>query len=264
MRVKLLIAFVALFFVFLLSGCEEFLNNPQLGDFEIWKNSDLAEDLNGDRKINEDDYAIYLDSIIMDYETWKDSDVAEDLNGDRKINEEDYEIYLNPVASEYEVWKDSDAALDMNGDRKIDEEDYALFLVVGEFVGTYHIVNYQFVGTSTVILKTNLKLQDMATVLEGITLEVNEAGEISANISSETIAAFGDQFAVIIEGFNQMTLERISQFIIAIDTTVTIDNVVVNVTLYLTEIDNGYRTSYQITSNNIDSIISFDIIRDEN
>jgi hypothetical protein len=264
MRVKLLIAFVALFFVFLLSGCEELLNNPQLGDFEIWKNSDLAEDLNDDRKINEDDYAIYLDSIIMDYETWKDSEVAEDLNGDRKINEEDYAIYLNPVASEYEVWKDSDAALDMNGDRKIDEDDYALFLAVEEFVGTYHIVNYQFVGTATVILETDLKLQDMATVLEGITLEVNEAGEISANISSETIAAFGNQFAVIVEGLNQMTLERISQFIIAIDTTVTIDNVIVNVTLYLTEIENGYRTSYQITSNNIDSIISFDIIRDEN
>ena len=51
----------------------------ELTDYQIWRNSDEAEDLNGDRKIDELDYEIYLNPPVSDYETWRNSDEAEDF-----------------------------------------------------------------------------------------------------------------------------------------------------------------------------------------
>ncbi|MCK7488116.1 MAG: hypothetical protein MZU97_23535 [Bacillus subtilis] len=117
----------ALLFAFLFVGCSTMTTNA----YQAWKISEDAEDFNGDRKIDETDYELFL--LRGDYQAWRISDEAEDLNGDRKIDETDFELYLNPPLSDYEIWRASDAAIDLNEDSKINEADYALFLLRSDY-----------------------------------------------------------------------------------------------------------------------------------
>lgn len=87
--------------------------------YSEWLNSDEATDFNGDRKINEDDYNIWVA-----YSAWFNSDSAADVNGDDKINIADYNIYVG-----YTAWKKTSDAIDMTGDAKIDIDDYQEWLL---------------------------------------------------------------------------------------------------------------------------------------
>lgn len=273
--------------------------NP-LTDYEIWKDSDDAEDLNGDRKINEDDYAIFLnpdsdydlwldssnaedlnnDDIIneadytiylssqTDYLIWKNSDNAEDLNGDRKIDVTDYVLYLNPQ-SDYEIWKNSNHAEDLNADKKIDEADYVIYLEFSEFAGNYHIENYVYVGANFVIYNDydnysdeDIKLKDIGQFIEEIIIVVDHQGDFYASIPDEVIARLGLNFPTVLEALNAMSISRISPYLVALDTQLTLEDVLVSVTLYLSEIENGYSTTYAIDIDGLTAQASFDIIKD--
>ncbi len=123
-------------------------------------NSLLDEPVSNDLTV----YAKWV-SPLNDYETWKNSDEAEDLNGDRKIDEADFEIYSNPSLSDYELWKNSIKASDYNNDGVIDDLDYTLFLEINEFYGTYSISNYVYEGRPTKIYGSNFTLQSLGEVL---------------------------------------------------------------------------------------------------
>ena len=43
-----------------------------------------------------------------DFEVWKNSEEAEDLNGDRKIDEADYDLFLNPIDNEFLSWLETE------------------------------------------------------------------------------------------------------------------------------------------------------------
>lgn len=272
-----------------LIGCD------QLGEseYQIWRNSEDAEDLNGDRKIDELDYEIYLAlGEVEDYETWRTSenaydynedrkidetdfelyleekefeawlltDDAEDLNGDRKIDVLDYELFLSGAKSEFELWLESNEAVDVNEDGTIDEADYDLFIQVGEFAGTYTITNYTYEGNNYFIGE-KLYLKDFGTHLDQMTFTVDEDGVVIAEIPSATIALIGDDFAYVIEGLNNMSLTRISPLIVGLDTFITIDGIEFNVTVYLTETTEGFTTSYIINYNDRTATITFDLIK---
>jgi len=115
--------------------------------YDIWKESSEAKDLNGDGKIDIEDFLLYMkgtqgnpgnpgDNGKSAYQIWKDSTAAADLNGDGNIDEADFLIYMkgtqgNPGdngKSAYDVWKESSEAKDMNNDGNIDEADYFLYL----------------------------------------------------------------------------------------------------------------------------------------
>ena len=279
---------VFIFFVFVFVGCEQVGSN----DYLIWRNSEDAEDLNGDRKIDEADYEIYLNSEDVSYDEWRtsedaydynedrkideldyelylkeldfndwlDSDDAEDLNEDRKIDMADYELFLSGLQTDYELWAESDDAADLNEDGTIDEADYALFLEDSEFAGTYTITNYTFSG-SNFYIGEDMYLKDFGTHFEQITFVVDADGAISANIPATVIATMGDDFTYVIEGLNHMTLNRISQFVVGLDTYITIDGVEFNATLYLTENENGFSTSYIINFNEKTATVTFDLVK---
>jgi hypothetical protein len=233
---------------------------PEQSDYDIWKDSDKAEDLNDDSIIDEDDYDIYLVSYLSDYETWKDSDDAEDLNGDRKINEDDYNLYLEPQESDYEIWKDSDDAKDLNDDRKINEDDYDIYLLYSEFVGEYTIANYNYEGDNFYLGNKDTYLKDLGGYLNGLVFSIDENGDVIANIPASTILAFGNDFEDALEGINNMTISRISPYLVVLDTYITVNGLEVDATLYLTEINNGFSTSYVYSNNNYTGTVSFDII----
>lgn len=71
----------------------------------------------------------------------------------------------------------------------------------------------------------------------------------------------GDDFTYVIEGLNHMTLNRISQFVVGLDTYITIDGVEFNATLYLTENENGFSTSYIINFNEKTATVTFDLVK---
>lgn len=237
----------------------ELFLNPPVSNYTIWRESSSAADLNNDQTINEADYVIYLFEI--NYQTWRNSDDAEDLNDDRKIDRVDYNLFLNPPLSEYEIWKESNNAIDLNDDEIINELDYALYLQYSEFVGTYTILNYVYDGSPTTYVGNKIYLAEFGQSLEQISFTVDINGDVVANIPSSTIASFGNDFSKVLEALNNVTLTRISRFLVGLDTSVTIDNVVVNVTLYLTEIPNGFTTTYVMNFNNQTGTISFDLIK---
>ena len=86
---KIIVGFIFVVLSIIISGCES-MNSTE---YENWRDSEIAEDLNGDRKINEADYEIYVSRSY--YDSWRNSEEAEDLNSDRKINEVDYQLFFS-------------------------------------------------------------------------------------------------------------------------------------------------------------------------
>jgi hypothetical protein len=258
--------------------------------FELWRNSDDALDLNGDRKIDEDDYNLFL--LESDYNFWKDSDEAMDLNGDRKIDENDHTIFrlynnyvywFNSDQAEdlnddqtidetdheiyvyYDAWLNSNDGLDLNDDETIDVEDYQIYLQYEEYIGEYQIANYIYEGSENYALEDEdfIFFTDLDTYLYQITIEVNQRGQVIVHIPENVQEVLGSITDIIMVASNRMTISRISPLISVIDTEVTVNEVLVNFTLYLEETDNGFTTSYVMGFYDDNPTISFDIIRVE-
>ena len=255
---------ISVFFV----GCS--VPNPVEEDEETlyydWKNSDSALDLNGDRKIDELDYEIYQIQNSSDY--WKNSDSALDFNGDRKIDELDYEIYL--MQNSYEYWKNSDTAEDFNGDRKINESDYVIFLSdyeieqeLTDFKGTYRISDYTYIGETDNAINGYIDFIELEDFLTQMIISVDNEGEITVNIPNNVLIALGESSSVFVEFANNMSLVRISQYIVALDSYVSVNDLDYNFSFYLNEIENGYSTSYIMGLFDDDPVITFNVIKDE-
>ena len=235
-----------------------FLEGP-LSEFDIWADSEDALDMDDDGDIDETDYDLFLEEPLSAYEIWRNSDDAEDFNADRKIDELDYAIFLEGPQSEFDIWADSEDAEDIDDDGDIDEDDYDLFIARGEFTGTYTIENYVYTGHSFYVGE-DLYLKDFGPHLNQIIFTVDENGNVDANIPSETIAAMGTDFAPAVEGLSNMTLTRISNYIVSLDTFVTVDGVELNVTIYLVENATGYSASYIINYAGKTATVSFDLV----
>lgn len=265
-----------------------------LSDYEIWRNSDDARDFNGDRKINDLDYEIYL--IENDYYYWKDSEYSEDLNADSKIDELDHNIFklynnynfwknsefaedLNfdsiidetdhIIYSKYDTWKNSKLAEDLNGDLVTDVFDYEIYLEFAEFKGSYYITNYTYVGEEGYHLtdsEPQIYLKDLGQYLSQISFTITANGTINATIPEIFEGIFGDFYVQIAEGLQNMEISRTSPFIVVIDTHVSFEDFVFNMTMYLVETDNGYSVSYEMGYFEDDEekpVITFDIIKAE-
>lgn len=287
---------------FTLMGCDLFnsedtttvtttttISEVDIHDLDAWLSSDLAIDLNGDRRINELDFELYKLQNIYDY--WKQSDYAYDNNLDRLINEEDFEIYR--LQNNYEYWKSSTEAFDFNEDNIINQTDYdiylnydlwrystlaedlnqdhiinladyELYLEFAEFVGTYTFTNYVYVGEETyafILDDGYLFLKDFGQYLSRIILTVSGDGTTSVTIPTDVQAVFGSMYGKMVEGTENLTITRISPYIVGIDTFVVVDDVEVQVTIYLTETNNGYHATYVMGMFEGNPTISFDIIK---
>lgn len=324
---KLFLGFLFFFTVFALSGCDLSNSDPneETIAYETWRVSEDALDLNGDQKINEDDYQLYLEET--DYETWRNSEDALDLNGDRKINKDDYDLYLSE--ENYDTWRNSEDALDLNGDRKIDEEDYLLsqiedsyeswrnsdealdlnddqriddydyflyqtqddfeewrvsedaldlnddrridendYLIYQDYLvfsGTYTITNYLYDGLESnyVYGENKLRVPEFGDLLMQMTINVGNNGQITLDIPASVILELGDLYTTFVEAGENMSITKISPFIVSIDTFLTVDGLIYNVSMYLEENENGYTASYIIGFYPDNPLITFDLVKGE-
>jgi len=208
-------------------------------DYAYWKDSDEALDLNGDRKIDEDDHIIFR--LYNNYVYWFNSDQAEDLNDDRTIDETDHEIYVH-----YDAWLKTSEGLDLNDDESIDVKDYEIYVEYQEYIGEYEITNYNYDGSENYALEDEdyIFFTDLDTYLYQITIEVNNRGQVIVHIPETVQDVLGSITDIIMVASNRMTISRISPLITVIDTQVTVNEVLVNFTLYLEETDNGFTTTY--------------------
>jgi hypothetical protein len=261
------------------SGITSNNQTTSLAGFSTWVNSAQAIDMNGDGNIDQADYALWLE-----YLAWRDSDTAEDYNNDRKINTVDFMIFkqysgwrisndaidLNDdrridildfiIWLDYLKWKDSDDAADLNNDSKINELDYRIFLDGSEFEGNYRIRNYAYNGPGLQLIQSGVKFSELGNIVNSITLSVDNTGEVSATLPNELRTTLGSDYNVILSVFNDMTIQRISPLLIAIDTVVVIGGAPLNLTFNLTEITGGYRTSISLAFEAGNITISFELI----
>jgi hypothetical protein len=225
-------------------------------DFDIWtaylnwRDTNAAEDLNDDRKINVTDYLIW-----DGYNDWKFSEDAIDMNADRVINLLDYLAWQT-----YSLWLDSDNASDINKDEKIDILDYEMFLNGNEFQGNYIIDNYQYIGPNLILLESNIAFKDLAEYLEYIALSIDKDGVIIATFPLWLRNSLRGDFQLINDVFSNMTIARISQTIVTIDTEVILYENVIAITFYLSKITNGFTTSIELEIQGKEFFFNFDIL----
>ena len=131
---------------------------------------------------------------------------------------------------------------------------------MSEFAGHYQVTNFAFEGENLKVGNKN-NLESIGQHLSQILVSVDDNGDIEAYIPIGTIISLDDIYEMTLEGFNNMTLTRISPFIVVIDTYLTIENVRVNATLYLLENENGFSTTYTIDYDGFSGKITFDLIK---
>jgi len=108
--------------------------------FAEWFASPIAQDVNSDGQITEEDYQIFITSWTQPFgqqqtfTEWAASPMAQDLNGDEQITEEDYQIFITTQMPSFgqqlsfTEWVASPMAQHLNGDGQITEEDYQIFI----------------------------------------------------------------------------------------------------------------------------------------
>jgi hypothetical protein len=245
-----------------------------------WIESDIAIDMNEDLRINREDYALWVEYLV-----WRDSDSAEDFTGDRRINTEDYMLWVNfnawrlgndaldfnddsridildyRIFGDYTLWLEGDDALDFNDDDLVDELDYILFLEGNEFAGEYYITDYNYSGPEVYLIDSGIFFSDLGYVIDEFILMVDLTGAITIDIPNYLKTLLGSDLLIIETTFNNMTIERISPFIVVIDTTILLAGTTINLTFNMTEIEGGFFTSTSFAFQTQTVVIFFDIIR---
>ncbi|MGD9909430.1 MAG: hypothetical protein AB7U79_02355 [Candidatus Izemoplasmatales bacterium] len=199
-------------------------------------------------------------TLVSDYDVWKLSDIAYDYNGDRKIDAIDYEEYL--LQNSYSYWRESLVAYDYNGDHQINESDYDLYLNLLEFVGSYRITNYTYDGLPRNSLLTGtsrIYLKDLGLYFAQMTIKVELNGEINLVIPSDLATSLGDLYSYMMEASENMTITRISPVLASIDTSIILDDIEVQFSIYFQQYEGGYSTSFVIGFFPEQPTITFDL-----
>lgn len=220
--------------------------------YEKWRDSDDAQDLNGDRKITEDDYVIWVA-----YSFWRGGAGAYDFNGDLVINYKDYEVYL-----QFETWKKSANAKDWNGDGKIDISDYTVYLSKGEFIGTYTLTNYQYVGDNILLTDSEIQISRLGAYIDGFSVTVDSDGKfMMQNVSKEAVTDLSSEIKKVYELLDNATMTRLSKSLVSLDSFFYQDTTKLNFTLYLIPTETGFTTGYTIKTGNYSGKFTLDIVK---
>lgn len=224
-------------------------------EFELWADSSEAADFNGDRRITEEDYNIYLD-----YKNWKVSVYAFDYDGDRKINYDDYLFATNPDNIDLETWLNSDDAYDYNADGFVDKYDFSTFINWSDLIiGEFKIINFNYqitpVGYSIYLINSRYQLQDLANDIEAFSFEISKDLKLSCVYDDTIKAKLGADEILVQNAINSCVFEKLSDIL----TTATFNIQDLYFTVYLTKTENGFSSSISCTIDGISAQISFDI-----
>ena len=264
---------------------------PVVSEYERWKNSDEAVDLNDDGRITEEDHVLWKDysvwraseeaydydkdrritfndySFFTSYEEWKVSSSAIDLNGDRKITMKDYELYRNPEKTNYITWMKSESAVDLNGDEIIDEQDWKIAEVYVEFIGSFRITDFTLGETYPGFVDSGFYLYDFAGYLPDIVFSVDKFGKTSWTFPEELKTRLGTDWNTVDNAVKNSIMERLSDKLSRLYVTIPSESVVLFA--YLTEKEGvDYTTSFSYSFYDVNDgtnkvvEVSFDIVYD--
>ena len=219
--------------------------------YKVWKNSDKAYDYNGDKKINFDDYIFLKDPETADFATWIVSDSAYDYDGDRRITEEDYEIYKC-----YNEWKNSDKAYDYNGDKKINFDDYLYEYNYKCLIGKFKVVNFNGTSNGTIYLNRNYNLNNLAHDIGDFDFEVSTGLKLTCTYGETVKQKLGNEEVAVQDAINSCEFEKLSDYVITASFTIQR----LPFTVYLTKTESGFSSSVRVTVYGITANITFDIV----
>lgn len=229
---------------------------PSEGAYETWKSSDSAEDMNGDRRITEEDYDIY-----KEYKEWKNSDNAYDYNGDKRINYDDYSFFKDPSNVDFMTWLNSDLAYDYNNDRFVDKLDFLVYINYKHLVGKFKVVNFNLQQNDTqginrqIFLNQNYCLTDLAQDIGDFDFEVSTGLKLTCIYGETVKQKLGDDEIAVQDAINSCEFEKLSDYV----TTVSFTIQELPFTVYLTKTDGGFSSSVSVTVDGITANITFDI-----
>ena len=146
-------------------------------------------------------------NIDENYAAWKDSDLAEDYNGDRRITEEDYEIYKG-----YKEWKNSEKAYDYNGDKKITVEDFIVYNYK-DVIGKFKVVNFTYDGDGTIYLNDTYNLTDLAQDIGGFDFEVSNDLTLSCVYGYTVKQKLGEDENAVLSAINSCIFAKLSDIV---------------------------------------------------
>lgn len=232
----------------------------RITDFDYWLNSDGAMDYNGDRRINRADHDIFI--LLYDFEAWLESDEAEDLNDDGRVDALDHTIFR--TQNDFEFWLNSSKAMDLNDDGRIDILDFEIYQNFLDVAGSYRLTNYQYIGQRFdyfLVNNTEYILGDLGNWLTQLTFNVDFNGSVTVTISEELERELRFTAPLLLEFVSNASINRISRFIIVLDTFVTVSNNKIDYTFYFESSEQGFKTSLMIDFPSRQGEMSFEIIR---
>ena len=213
-------------------------------EFNAWKSSEEAFDYDGDRKITYSDYA-----YLISYDEWKRSSSAMDLNGDRRITQEDYDLYLNPQKTNYIKWAYSPNAVDLNDDNVVDEDDYVLVSSYVDFIGKFHIINFEIKSEySPCFVDSDFSLNEMKEYLPDIVFSIDKFGKTSWTYPEELKNALGTDWTTANGAVENAVMEKLSERLSRIYITIPSEDVELSIHL-IEKMGVDYSTSFSYSFN---------------
>ena len=234
----------------------------RITDFDYWLNSDGAMDYNEDRRINQADHEIFI--LLYDFDAWLVSDKASDLNGDGRIDLLDHTIYK--TQTDFEFWLNSSNAIDLNGDRRIDRLDFEIYQSFLDVAGSYRLTNFQYRGQRQDFILVNRReylFLDIGLWLTQLTFDVDFSGHVTVTISQELEQELQSVAPLLLDFVSNATVSRISRLITVLDTFVVVGNNQIDYTFYFEASSQGLVTTFIIDYLGRPTELSFEMIRND-
>lgn len=225
-------------------------------EFPVWRETDDADDYDGDREITFADY-IYF----KEYERWKLSGNAYDYDKDKRITMEDYKFYNDPQNLNLIYWLNSDLAYDYNNDRFVDKLDFIFYNNYKHLVGKFKVVNFKLQQNDiqgqnrSIFLNKNYSLNNLAQDIGDFDLEVSKNLTLICIYGDMVKQKLGDDEVAVQNAINSCAFDKLSDTV----TTVSFTLQGLDFTVYLTKTESGFSSSVNIAIDGITANCTFDI-----
>jgi hypothetical protein len=122
------------------------------------------------------------------------------------------------------------------------------------------MTNYSYVGDN-LVLGGNVNLLNLGTFLSEIYFEVSDVGSIRTEVPESFIESFGESYSVISEILSRMTIKRLSNSLVVLDTFITIGDIDFDLTFYLNDTPTGYSCTFALNIEGYSGVLKFDLIK---
>ena len=227
-------------------------------EFPAWKDTAVAEDYNGDRKITFADFEYY-----KEFKQWKLSGNAFDYNGDRKITVEDFDLYNDPQNLSYLAWLDTEYAYDFDKNGFVDQADYAIYNERKDLIGNFKITNFNY-GVKingqdrddiTIYFNSTYNLATLSEDVGDFSFNLSEDLDLTCVYGEDVKQKIGQDETALLNTMDSCVFDKLSDTV----TTATFSMKNSPFTVYLTKTENGYSSRVDFMVEGCAVNVTFDI-----